>query len=284
MKLRRLPGRPRPGPTDDQGVPGSGAEHAAVAGTPGPTRPLLSASVEESDGRHLSSQVIQATGPSGPPGPVLVRIHEFLRRSGNPDATLIWAISSLAFFVFFRLGELLVDSATSYSPSTSLSWGDVAVDNIRAPSMLRVHLKQSKCDQFGKGVDIIVGRTLTAICPVGAVLDYIQLREDRPGAFFINNKREPVTKSWLVQQIRRTLRVLGLPQGDYAGHSFRIGAATSAAMAGIEDSKIQALGRWQSSAFLRYVRMSREQLAAVSTTLATAAMRDATRPQAQQGQ
>ena len=33
----------------------------------GPTRPLLSASVEESDGRHLSSQVIRAAGPWGPP-------------------------------------------------------------------------------------------------------------------------------------------------------------------------------------------------------------------------
>ena len=147
--------------------------------------------------------------------------------------------------------------------------------------MLRVHMKQSKCDQFGKGVVIIVGQTLTAIFPVRAVLDYIRLRQDRPGTFFINNKREPVTKSWLVQQIRRTLQALGLPQDDYAGHSFRIGTATSAAMAGIEDSTIQALWRLP---FLRYVRMSREQLAAVSTTLVTAAMRDVTRPQAQQGQ
>lgn len=36
-------------------------------------------------------------------------------------------------------------------------------------------------------------------------------------------------------------------------HSFRIGAATSAAKAGIEDSTIHMLGRWSSSAFLVYI-------------------------------
>ncbi len=39
----------------------------------------------------------------------------------------------------------------------------------------------------------------------------------------------------------------GLP-----GHSFRIGAATTAATVGIEDSTIQMLGRW-SSAFLAHI-------------------------------
>ena len=44
-----------------------------------------------------------------------------------------------------------------------------------------------------------------------------------------------------------------------------IGAVTSAALAGVEDSTIQALGRWQSSAFLQYIRMLREQLATISS-------------------
>ena len=54
----------------------------------------------------------------------------------------------------------------------------------------------------------------------------------------------------------------------YAGHSFRIGAATSAAAAGIPAHMIQALGHWSSDAFKLYVRSSRDSLAPVSALLA----------------
>lgn len=66
-------------------------------------------------------------------------------------------------------------------------------------------------------------------------------------------------------------QVVGLPDHEYA--SFRIGAATSAALAGIEDSTIQLLGRWQSGAFLCYIRTPQEILPAVSASLAAQAQR-----------
>ena len=206
-------------------------------------------------------------------GHLLARIHAALSESSNPDRILIWAICSLAFFGFFRLGELLVESVDQYHQSSSLSWGDVAVDNATSPSMLRVHLKRSKCDQFGNDVDIIVGHTGSSICPVSAVLNYIRLRQDEPGPFFRDRTNQPVTKSWLTNKIRHLLQALGLPQEDHAGHSFHIGAATSAALAGIEDSTTQALGRWQSAAFLQYIRIPKEQLAAISTRLSAEALR-----------
>ena len=59
-----------------------------------------------------------------------------------------------------------------------------------------------------------------------------------------------------------------LPADKYAGHSFRIGAATTAASAGIEDSTIQTLGRWQSSSYLLYVKLDPCHMASLSSTLA----------------
>ena len=188
-------------------------------------------------------------------GPIMTCLYGSLMASSRTDRQLIWAVASLAFFGFFRLGKLLVEAPDQYDRTGHLSWGDVAVDNRTYPSMMKVHLKRSKCDQFGRGVDVIVGRTDTPICPVTAVVSYIELRQDRTGPFFITAQESPVTTSWFVQQVRAVLSSLGLPQDEYAGHSFRIGTATSAALAGIEDSTIQTLGRWQSSAFLQYIRM-----------------------------
>jgi len=58
---------------------------------------------------------------------------------------------------------------------------------------------------------------------------------------------------------------------DYAGHSFRIGAATTAAVMGLEDSAIQTLGRWESSlvsSYKRYIRQDPHFLASLLPTLA----------------
>lgn len=202
--------------------------------------------------------------------PVLAQIRRILDISSNPSKVALWAISCSAFFGFFRLGELLPDSRNAFNAAVDLAWGDVAVDNQDNPQMVRIHLKKSKCDQFGVGSDIILGRTGSSLCPVAAILSFIATRGDCPGPFFIDDNNRAFTKSQFVSEIRSILNIAGLPQHHYAGHSFRIGAATSAALAGVEDSTIQALGRWHSAAFLQYIRMPREQLASLSSVLASA--------------
>ena len=201
---------------------------------------------------------------------IMRNIEQTLSESANPERLVVWAIACTAFFVFFRLGELLPVSAAAFNPTTDLAWGDVCADSLSAPTMIQIHLKRSKYDQFGIGANILVGTTGAELCPVRAILDYIAVCGTQPGAFFLNSSQRPIVKPWFVEEIRRVLSSMGLPQQQYAGHSFRIGAATTAAMVGVEDSMIQTLGRWHSSAFLRYIRTPNERLAAVSGTLANA--------------
>ncbi len=189
-------------------------------------------------------------------------------RATAHDRGMLRAAALLCFFGFCRSGEITVLSASAYDERVHLAWGDVAVVKGSA-SMVRIHLKRSKCDQLGRGVDIFVGRTHSELCPVSATLHYVGLRGPTPGPFFIFADRSPLTKFKFVARLREALTSLGLRSCDYAGHSFRIGAATAAAQAGLEDSVIQSLGRWSSDAFLRYIRMPGEQLALYSGRFGT---------------
>lgn len=189
-------------------------------------------------------------------------------QANNPDIVMLWAASTLCFFGFFRAGEITVPSQAAYNQARHLSWGDVSADDLKNPSMLKVNLKYSKTDQLGKGVDIYVGRTGCPLCPVAAVLAYMAIRGNEQGPFFKFNNSQPLTKPKFIHHVRLALQNTGLPYNDFAGHSFRIGAATTASRAGMEDSQIRALGRWSSAAFLVYIRTSRERLAQVSTLLA----------------
>ena len=105
-------------------------------------------------------------------------------------------------------------------------------------------------------------------CPVAAVLSYMALRGPGLGPLFRFKNGKPLTRSSFVAKLRETLEVAGVDCSGYFGHSFRIGAATTAASKGIQDSLIKTMGRWQSVAYQLYVRTPQVQLISVAHTLA----------------
>ncbi len=200
---------------------------------------------------------------------ILLKLHTYWNQLDcSPKWTLLWAAASMCFFGFFRSGEITLPSAEAYSQSQHLAWGDIAIDDRANPRILKVHLKRSKTDQAGQGVDVFIGRTGGPLCPVAAVLSYIIIRGSAPGPFFRFPDGQPLTKPRFVTEVRNALQAIGLPYQCFAGHSFRIGAATTAAKVGLEDSVIRMLGRWNSNAFLSYIRTSKEQLAQYANLLA----------------
>ena len=173
----------------------------------------------------------------------------------------------LGFFWFLRTGEMTVPNDQNYDPSCHLSVGDVAVDNPRAPTLLRVSIKQSKTDPFRKGIDLYMGRTGTEVCPVAAMLKYLVARGSQAGPLFRFEDGRFLTRQRFVSAVRAALSEAGVDESKYGGHSFRIGAATTAAEKGLEDSVIKTLGRWRSLAYLDYIRLPRAQLANYSRVL-----------------
>ena len=76
-----------------------------------------------------------------------------------------------------------------------------------------------------------------------------------PGPLFIDCGK-PITHNIFIEQLSWAVKSCGLDSSRYKGHSFRIGATSYGTDRGLSDSQICTLGRWQSNAFTKYVRIS----------------------------
>lgn len=83
--------------------------------------------------------------------------------------------------------------------------------------------KRSKCDQFGAGLDIVVGLTGSRLCQVKAILDYIDSCGVQPGPFFIDASGRVVTKPWFIANIRTIHAAIGLPSISTPATAFASG-------------------------------------------------------------
>ena len=155
-----------------------------------------------------------------------------------------------------------------YDPSVHLNFSDIATDNLLPPNIMQVNIKASKTDHFRHGMSVYIGRTGTSLCPVTALLNYLTIRGSNPGLLFHFKDGTPLTKPRFTSNLRDLLKQVGINDTQYAGHSFKIGAATTAAAQGVEDSLIQTLGRWKSSAYITYICIPPHKLAAMSHILA----------------
>ena len=221
----------------------------------------------------MTQSLIHLSAPSSPKRlpitlGILKRIKPFvIKSSSDHDSVMVWAAACTCFFGFMRAGELKVPSETAFDPAVHLCLADVSIDCIANPQVLRLRLKASKIDPFRKGVYVVVGRANPEACPITALLAYIVLRGNNPGCLFHFKDGRLLTKQRFIENIKEALKAAGLDPKLYAGHSFRIGAATSAAECGINDSTIKMLGRWESTAYQIYIKTPRDKLARISAIL-----------------
>lgn len=176
-------------------------------------------------------------------------------------------------FCFFTIGEFTTSSTSDYDPNRHLSKKDVSVDNHKNPSVVAIKIKCSKTDPFGKrmtlylGQTLYLGRTSSEICPVSARMEYMAICPQTDGPLFITKQPRSINQSLLCQQSKGDLVKAGIDATHYKGHSFRIGAATTAATCGLSESLIKSLGRWSSSAYMLYIKIPRSELANISPIL-----------------
>lgn len=199
---------------------------------------------------------------------ILIKIKETWERGRiDYDKTMLWAAALMCFFGFLRAGEVCVPADNEFDAGAHLTFRDVSVDCKLEPSMVQIRVKASKTDPFRQGCDVFVGRTGKQLCPVTAIVAYLAVRGTKGGPLFTFEDGKPLTRERFVTGIRKALVEAGYDQSLYSGHSFRIGAATTAMKKGVGDATIKMLGRWKSSAYQLYVKTPRVELASISRTL-----------------
>ena len=164
-------------------------------------------------------------------------------------------------------GEFTCPSREAFTPDI-LSPQDVSVDSHVSPSRLAVHSRRSKNDPFAAGTTLHLGATGQALCPISVMLGHLAIRFPTQGPLFLFKDGSTLSRPKLIQSLRQVLSSVGVDCSSYRGHSFQIGAATTAARMGVSDSFIKTLGRWESLAFMLYIRTPWHQLTEVPSILA----------------
>ena len=130
------------------------------------------------------------------------------------------------------------------------------------PEGLKINVKRSKTDQFGEGM--IKGLPYFAneiYCPVTNLKAWLEVSQIKSGPIFrrfskglsLTNKR--LTDQSVVLLIKEYLKLAGIENTNFAGHSLRSGFATVAAESGADERSIMSMtGHKTSQMVRRYIK------------------------------
>lgn len=185
------------------------------------------------------------------------------------DASFAAAMKTV-FAGFLRCGEFTVDQPASFSPATSLTRSSVQFfPSLEAPAHVLLSLPTSKTDPFRRGVLVLIAAAPGASTCAVAALRHLFTVDPRPPSdpLFVIDDGSALTHADFIARLKLLLPAAGLNPAGYSGHSFRRGAASSAAAAGYSDFEIQQLGRWRSDAYRLYIDMPRDRVLHLSSRL-----------------
>ena len=123
----------------------------------------------------------------------------------DPANIMMWAACCMAFFGFLRCSEFTLLAQGAFDPETRLSLAGVAVDSKIAPTVVQITTKQFKTDPFRQGVQLYLGQTGAPLCPVKAIVSYLDIRDAIPGPLFKLANNQGLTRQEFAAQLTRIL-------------------------------------------------------------------------------
>ena len=147
-------------------------------------------------------------------------------------------------FGFLRSSEFTCNGR--FDSHCHISRSDISFEpNIYNPTSFTILIKKSKTDPFRETAKLTIAKSNSNVCTVTSLRDYLLQTHDRETCqpLFQFSDGHNLTRAALTNNLRALLLVCGLDTTQYASHSFRIGAATTAGAVGLPDWLIKVLGR-----------------------------------------
>ena len=189
----------------------------------------------------------------------IIKFHLFNSSHRYEDKLMIWSAMLVAFFGFLRASEYTSKCVKSYEEDSTLSFTDVSISG----DLISINVKSSKTDPFRMGVIIKIAANNSILCPVIALKQFMACHPSRTGPLFTFHNGRFLTR----KDISKILVDFSQSSDNLSSHSFRIGAATTAASMGHPRWLIQSLGRWSSDCFRNYLRIPEKTISAVSLSM-----------------
>ena len=168
--------------------------------------------------------------------PVTINIMRFIKNaiqssiSNAFDQSMLWAACCLAFFGFLRSSEFTSPSSNSFSSSQTLLRSDIDFDSRNS---LCIRINMSKVDPFRRRHIPVIAPSQSHICAVDAMRRFLCHRQATNGPLFLFKDGTFLTRSHLNMLLSAWMVPLSLVHTRISSHSFHIGAASTAAAAGL---------------------------------------------------
>jgi len=178
-------------------------------------------------------------------------LHRVLSSLAHPltHDDLLWiTLLHCSFYGLLCLGELVSPDEVSLVDFTKFSQ---RIEVTILPGDFSFCIQRDKTDTRYEGNRVLIQRVNVGSDPWPLFTHYLASCDSKfplHPFLWLRNNGKPPSCSWFIRHLR-----IFFPT-SISGHSMRAGGATSLAAAGVSPDRIQAIGRWKSDAWERYVR------------------------------
>ena len=217
-----------------------------LAGYPSPTDNFIVNKLLLSYSKHDNPPAIRRAISKS----ILVKLIQSIKTHENKRTQALYcALFTLMFHGLLRCSEVTKSTGKSHNLLST----QVSLVGKGHKKVIRIAFKSYKHSKPAPP-HLDVKRTGGLVCPIDALKSYLLQRESQAQACFCNKDNSEVKRAQIVKMLKKHLSYIGLPPSDYNTHSFRIGKATAMAKSGHTHSQIALAGRWNSNAFLKYIK------------------------------